>query len=338
MTYFNRVLMPNGERTLRTLLRSFEPFSDDPMVTEIVVNRPGEIGIERAGAWSWHERPELDFDTLDAIAILSAYGANKDVDPTRPLCSCVLPNDLRLFIARPPATLHGRISLTMRKPASVDRSVHDDDFEALFAEANARKIHKAQIDEELVRLRRAGEWRKLVLLARKNRKTIGITGATGSGKTDMAKRLMRITDPDLRLITIESDPETAKAGTRNTVNLLFGDSRSGITPVQCVDAALRMRPDEIHLGEIRGAEGFAYLRALAAGHPGGITTWHAMAGEEITALIALIKEHESGRALDDVEQRIKTFIDVIFWCDRSPVTKKFSVPHVWLKAEEGIAA
>jgi type IV secretion system protein VirB11 len=320
-----------------TLLRSFEPFSSDPMVTEIVVNRPGEIGVERAGEWSWHERDALSFDILDAIAILSAYRANKDVDPTRPLCSCVLPNELRMFIARPPATLDGKISLTMRKPAVVDRSVHDDDFEWLFSEANAPKTHKAQLDAELVRLRHAGEWRRLVLLARKHRKTIGIAGRTGSGKTDLAKRLMRITDPDIRLITIESDPETARSGPRNTVNLLFGDSRSGITPEQCVDASLRMRPDEIHLGEIRGAEGFAYLRALAAGHPGGITTWHADEGEEITALKALVKQHEAGRALDDVEKRIKTFIDVIFWCDRSPVTKKFSVPNVWLKAEEGIS-
>lgn len=338
MTYINTATMQNGERTLRTLLRIFEPFTDDPLVTEIVVNRPGEIGVERAGIWSWHERPELDFDTLEAIAILSAYYANKDVDPTKPLCSCVLPNGLRMFIARPAATLHGIISLTMRKPAAVDRSVHDPDYEALFAQANAPKTEKAQADEEMIRLRRAGEWRKLALFARGHRKTIGITGRTGSGKSDLAKRLMRITDPGIRIITIESDPETAWSGPRNTVNLLFGDSRSGITPEQCVDASLRMRPDEIHLGEIRGAEGFAYLRALAAGHPGGITTWHADEGEEITALKALVKQHEAGRALDDVEKRIKTFIDVIFWCDRSPVTKKFAVPHVWLKAEEGVPA
>lgn len=197
------------------------------------------------------------------------------------------------------------------------------------------------MDEQLIELRRAGNWRDLVKLARKERKTIGIAGMTGSGKTDLAKRLLQLTDPGTRIVTIESDAETADYGPHNTVNLFFGDSRANVTPVQAVDASLRMRPDEIHLGEIRGAEGFAYLRALAAGHPGGITTWHADEGQEITALIALVKEHEAGRALDDVEKRIRTFIDIILWCDRIRLpdgSKQFVVPRVWLKAEEEMAS
>lgn len=97
-------------------------------------------------------------------------------------------------------------------------------------------------------------------------------------------------------------------------------------------AALRMRPDEIHLAEIRGAEGFAFLRAVGAGHPGSLTTWHADEGQEITALVAMVKQHEAGRALDDVAERIRAFVDIIAWCSRGD--DGFKAPRVWLRAEE----
>ena len=130
-------------------------------------------------------------------------------------------------------------------------------------------------------------------------------------------RLLQLTAPDVRVVTVEDNPETRGLGPRNTVNLFYGDSRAKLTAEAAVQAALRMRPDEIHLAEIRGAEAFAFLRAVAAGHPGSITTWHADEGKEIAALVAMVKQHEAGRALDDVEERIRAFVDIIVWCDRN---------------------
>lgn len=324
-----------GERTLRYLLNAggIQPFLDDQDTTEVVVNKPGEIGVERKGRWSWHEA-DLSFDRLDAIGILAASMTSRDVDSTQPLCTSTLPGGERIQICRPPATLPDRISLTIRKPATFARTADDPDFVPLFSSANSTLSRRAKIDEALIALKRDGRWREFWGLARKSRKTIGITGRTGSGKTDVAKRLLQLTDPETRVVTIEDNPETRGLGPRNTVNIFYGDSRARLTAEAAVQAALRMRPDEIHLAEIRGAEAFAFLRAVAAGHPGSLTTWHADEGQEIAALVAMVKQHEAGRALDDVEERIRGFVDIIVWCDRNE--DGFAAPRVWMRAEENL--
>jgi type IV secretion system protein VirB11 len=325
--------MIHGERTLRYLLvDDIQPFLDDHRTTEVVVNKPGEIGVEQAGQWAWFDCPALTFHRLDAIGILAASMTSRDVDSTQPLCTSTLPGGERIQICRPPATLPDRISLTIRKPAAFARTADDPDFVPLFSAANSTLSRRVKADEELIALKRAGDWRAFWGLARKARKTIGITGRTGSGKTDVVKRLLRLTAPEVRIVTIEDNPETKDLGPRNTVNLFYGDNRAQLTAEAVVQAALRMRPDEIHLAEIRGAEAFAFLRAVAAGHPGSITTWHADEGKEIAALVAMVKQHEAGRALDDVEERIRSFLDIIVWCDRDGDV--FTAPRVWMKAEE----
>jgi type IV secretion system protein VirB11 len=325
--------MIHGERTLNYLLAgNIQPFLDDPRTTEVVVNKPCEVGIEQGGQWQWFDRPALTFDRLDAIGILAAAMTSREVDDTQPLCTSTLPGGERIQICRPPATLPDRISLTIRKPATFARTADDPDFEALFSAAKSTSSRRAKINEQLIALKRAGEWRAFWGLARKARMTIGITGMTGSGKTDFAKRLLQLTAPEVRIVTIEDNPETRGLGPRNTVNLFYGDSRAKVTAEAAVQSALRMRPDEIHLAEIRGAEAFAFLRAVAAGHPGSITTWHAGEGMEIMALVAMVKQHEAGRSLDDVEERIRTFVDIVCWCDR--VDGTYAVPRVMLRGED----
>jgi type IV secretion system protein VirB11 len=323
----------HGERTLRYLLAGdIQPLLDDDRTTEVVVNKPGEVGVEQDGRWSWFDRPGLTFDKLDAIGILAAAMTSREVDSVQPLCTSTLPDGERIQICRPPATLPDRISLTIRKPATFARTADDPDFVPLFSTANTTLSRQAKTDQELIALKRVGDWRAFWGLARKARKTIGITGITGSGKTDVAKRLLQLTGPESRIVTIEDNPETKGLGPRNTVNLFYGDSRAKLTAEAAVQAALRMRPDEIHLAEVRGAEAFAFLRAVAAGHPGSLTTWHAKEGKEISALVAMVKQHEAGRALDDVEERIRAFVDIIVWCSRGE--DGFSAPRVWMQAEE----
>jgi type IV secretion system protein VirB11 len=325
----------HGERTLRYLLAGdIQPFLDDDRTTEVVVNKPGEVGVEQDGRWSWFDRPGLTFDKLDAIGILAAAMTSHEADSVQPLCTSTLPDGERIQICRPPATLPDRISLTIRKPATFARTADDPDFVPLFSTANSTLSRQAKTDQELIALKRAGDWRAFWGLARKARKTIGITGITGSGKTDVAKRLLQLTGPETRIVTIEDNPETRGLGPRNTVNLFYGDSRAKLTAEAAVQAALRMRPDEIHLAEVRGAEAFAFLRAVAAGHPGSLTTWHAKEGMEIAALVAMVKQHEAGRALDDVEERIRAFVDIIVWCSRGE--DGFSAPRVWMQAEEDL--
>ena len=330
--------MIRGEMTLRRLLRPFDGFLADPDTREVVVNRPGKVGVERSGGWSWHAVPELDFDRLDEIAILAGFQTAHDVDEAHPLCGSTLPDGQRIQVCRPPATRPGVISLAIRRPAQTARKVDDPDFEALFAAANSGSSHRSRADAELIALHRAKDWRPFFKLARRCRKTFGICGATGSGKTDLLKRLLQLTTDSVRVVSIESDAEFGELGTHNRVSLFYGDDRAKLSPEDVLKASLRLRPDEIWMQEVRGAEAFAYIRALAAGHPGGGTSWHAEEGQEFEAFELMIKQSPAGVAIPDDKVRalLRTYIDVVIWCARGD--NGFSAPRVWFRAAEEAGA
>jgi type IV secretion system protein VirB11 len=327
-----------GAPTLLRLMAPFDPFLAAEGVREVVVNRPGEIGVEGAGGWSWHQAPELDFDRLEEIAILAGFQTSRDVDGEHPLCASTLPGGQRIQVCRPSATAPGIISLAIRKPATTARRVDDEDFEALFATTNGPRSRRSQSDAQLIALYRARDWRAFFKLARRARKSFGICGRTGSGKTDLLKRLIQLTPESVRVVSIESDAEFGEIGTRNRVSLFYGDDRANIASEDALKASLRLRPDEIWMQEVRGAEAFSYIRALAAGHPGGGTSWHAEEGQEFDALELMIKQHPAGVAIPDgkVRQLLREYIDVVVWCDRGD--DGFSAPRVWFKAAEDTPA
>jgi type IV secretion system protein VirB11 len=108
-----------------------------------------------------------------------------------------------------------------------------------------------------------------------------------------------------------------------------------VTAEQAVEASLRMRPDRVAMQELRGAEAFAYIRLLAAGHPGGLTTWHAEDGDPFTPLALMAKQSEAGRNIPDEKLLIilRRFIDIVAFCKRDE--NGFSVPSVWYRDAEG---
>lgn len=324
----------HGTLPLLAFLAPVQDALDDPATTEIVCQKPGEVGIEHSGKWEWREVPEWTFDRLDALAILAGYQTGRDFDPEHPYCGSTLPGGQRIQLCRPPATRPGTIALAVRCPPQTARKVTDPDFEGLFSETNAPVSRSSLHDAQLRNLLDAREYRAFFELARLAGKTIDVTGSTGSGKTDFARRLMQITRPDKRLVTIESDPEYGQIGPRNTVNLFYNDQHPEMAPEKAVAAALRMRPDEIFFQETRGPEAFAVLRARAAGHRGGGTTWHADEGKEIDALALMIRQSPAAANLSD--ETIRAFClkytDIIVWCSRDDAG--FRVPRIWMRGAE----
>lgn len=332
--------MTPGIRPLRRFLAPFAAALADPRVTEVVVNEPGSFGVEAAGQWTWHAAPELTFDHLDKIAILAASTNGRDVDEAAPLCPATLPDGERIQICRPAATQPGIISLTIRRPSAVIRTMEDADFPALFAKVNAPKTRRATQDATMVELKRAGRWRDLFRYAVANRKTIAVTGATGSGKTDLLKRMLEAIPEHERLVTIE-DADEFKTRHRNRVKLFHSAesaSRASITPEDLVKAALRMRPDRVMIQEVRAGDAFAFIRVLAAGHPGSLTTWHAEEGEAFDALELMVRQHPAGNAIPDNKIRgyLMRHLDVVVWCAKDE--DGYGSPYVWLRAEEQDAA
>lgn len=322
----------HGTLPLLAFLTPIQDALEDPTTTEIVCQKPREVGIERRGQWEWRTVPEFDFDRLDALGLLAGYMTGRDFDPAHPYCGSTLPGSQRIQLCRPPATRPGTIALAIRCPPQTARKLDDPDFDALHSEVNMPVSRASRHDAELRELLRAKRIREFMKLARRAGKTIDVTGPTGSGKTDYARRLMQETNVGKRLVTIESDPEYGQIGPRNTVNLFYNEQHPEMAPEKAVAAALRMRPDEIFFQETRGAEAFAVLRARAAGHRGGGTTWHADEGKEIDALALMVRQSPAAANLSDdtIREFCLKYVDIIVWCNRYDDVG-YKVPRIWMK-------
>lgn len=325
--------MRRGEITLRRLLLPIQHLLDDPRVTEVVINRPGEVGAERNGAWTWASVPEFTFPTLDAIAILSAYMTSRACDPYMPLCGSTLPDGQRIQICRPPATAQGIITMCIRKPPKVPRRLDDPDLIDLFAMANRGIARHTEANAELLALYHTKDWAAFLPAAVRARKTIGTAGLTGSGKSDLLRRMLGAVPEHHRVVTIESDPEFGDVGPRNRCNLFFNEDREGQRAVDVVRASLRLFPSTIAFQEVRGAESYALMRAIISGH-NSFTSWHSAEGNEIAAMCMLLRQNPACETVPNEQliALVKQCFDIIISCERDGGA--FRVKRVWFREAE----
>jgi len=315
--------LPSTER--RVLLRCLEPIADllaDPDLTEIVVNRPSEIFTEGPKGWTRHERKGLAFVHLMNLATAAAAFTRQDIAADHPIVSTVLPFGERCQIVVPPAVPAGSVSFTIRKVAAVTMTLDEFERRSLFADVRQASDGLSADEEELVRLRDAGHWRAFLERAVASRRNIVISGATGSGKTTLAKGLVALIPGHERILTIEDTAELT-IPQPNHVRLLYAKDGSGVAkigPRELLESALRMRPDRILLQELRDGTAFYYLRNVNSGHPGSITTVHAdsarLAFEQLTLLV---KESAEGRELarEDIRRLLHLTVDVVVQMSRS---------------------
>jgi type IV secretion system protein VirB11 len=322
-----------GESTLRLLLAPIAPHLADPMVTDIVINRPGEAGVETREGWKWLDLPELTFSRLDAIATLCAAMSQQDVGPARPLCASVLPDGQRVQICRPPAVPPGTLSLTIRRPSAFAPTISSLAAGGLFARTEGATFRANPMHRALMQLHAARRWEEFFPLAVRAKQTIIATGDTGSGKTTFAKALIQAIPLAERLVTIEDTAEFIGLPQRNLVSLFYSKGHQGVARVRSedlIEAALRMRPDRVLMQELRDGAAFTFIRSIAAGHPGSITTCHAgSAPGAFAALRLMVKQHDAGRHLADADVRVllKQLVDVVVHCRRDH--RGFAIEEVY---------
>ena len=307
---------------LRSFLKPLEPWLTRSDVTEILVNRPHEIWIETNSSPRMErvEVPDLGATALQRLASQVARTNHQGLNRAHPLLSGRLPGGERIQIVAPPAT-RAHLAIAIRKHVQVDLDLADYAASGAF---DAPRGH----DDTAPRLRallNAGDLQAFFTAAVAARQTILIAGGTSSGKTTFLNALLKQIGGHERVITIEDTPEVS-LDRPNALGLVAvrGDTgEANVTPEDLLQAALRMRPDRLLLGEMRGAEAFSFLRAVNTGHPGSISTIHAnsCAGAiEQVALLALQARVNLGRA--EIIAYAKSVIDIVVQLRRDATGKR----------------
>jgi len=309
-----------GASALDLTLEALRPLLADPEVTELCINRPGQVFLETRAGWRCVAAPFADFDWCLRLAKLVANATRQRVDESAPLLSAALPSGERIQIVLPPATTLGCIAITIRRPASEVWSIEELRGRGALGLVAPGAAAPDDSERELERLHAAGDYPAFMRLAVRSRRNILVSGPTGSGKTTWTKALIREVPAHERLVTIEDARELVLDGHPNHVRLYYSKDDQGlarVTPKQLLECCLRMRPDRILLAELRAEEAFDYLRNVNSGHPGSITSVHAASAElAFEQLVLLVKQSPGGRSLArrDIRRLLYLLVDVVIQC------------------------
>lgn len=329
------VALLEGQVYLRSYLAPFADILSRPDVTDIYVNAPGEAWVETLGGMiELHQMAGLDAAVLTRLARQVAAFTHQGINREHPILSAALPGGERVQIILPPAT-RGEVALAIRKHVSADLGLDDYVVAGAFEDARlAGPDEAADIDARLRERLKAGDAAGALSAAVQGRRNILIAGGTSTGKTTFLNALIREIPAEERLILIEDTPELHLRHA-NAIGLLAARSALGeasITAEDLLNASLRMRPDRVILGELRGPEAFTFLRAINTGHPGSMTTVHADSSERAVEQIALLVL-QGGTQLrrDDIVHYIRSTVDVFVQLSR--VAGRRSVSAIKLRGE-----
>lgn len=270
----------------------------DDTVTEIMVNGPNEIFIERNGKVTrldqkFESEQRLE-DTIQKIVGL----AGREVNQANPIVDTRLPDGSRVNVVLRPISLKGPI-LTIRKfskdPMTIDKLLR---YKSITPEV--------------------AEFLEILVKAKYN---ILVSGGTGSGKTTFLNALSSFIPRDERVITIEDSAELQIENVDNLVSLETRNANASgsgqITIRDLIKSSLRMRPERIVVGECRGAEALDMLQAMNTGHDGSLSTAHANSTRDmLSRLETMVLQGSAGLPLDAIRQQIGSAIDIIIQLSR----------------------
>ena len=312
---------------LNAYLAPLQRFLAREEVTDLYINQPGELWVETIdGVVERHPLPGLAEEDLWGLARQIAGQAHQGINREHPLLAATLPNGARVQIVAPPATRSG-FAIAIRKHVVPDLTLADYLASGAFDAADLSKGRAVRPP-----LASPPDYSPAALAAYlgelvRARRNILISGGTSTGKTTFLNALIKEIPRSERLLLIEDTAEVViPAG--NSVALLAVKGALGeaqVTADDLLQAALRMRPDRIILGEIRGSEALTFLRAINTGHPGSLTTVHAdsPAGAiEQLALIAL----QAGTRLTrpDIIEYVYNTIDAVVQLERQDGGRKIA--------------
>ncbi|MGX9147999.1 P-type DNA transfer ATPase VirB11 [Mesorhizobium sp. 128a] len=290
----------------------------DDNINELAINPNGSIFVEAAGALHMQEVDvALPPGAIKRLGAQLAGETRNILGAHHPIVSgrvVVWGNSLRVQVVVEPAVEMG-VSLTIRKylKRTLDGAKIDFiDGGQITVDANRRERHRA-----IKEMASVGNLHGLFRQAIDERFNILISGGTSSGKTTVARALLAMSDPAERIITIE-DAQELNPPHKNQVGLIADRNESSARrPSRLLESCLRMRPDRIILGEIRGIEAYDFLEAINTGHPGSISTIHADSPELAFDRLALMVMRSGVQmSHSDVANYAKKTIDLVIQVGR----------------------
>lgn len=264
---------------------------EDDSITEIMVNGHRDIYVERQGRVFRWERCFESRQRLEDVIQQIVAKVNRSVNQAHPMVDARLPDgSARVNVVLPPISLNGPI-LTIRKFSRIPITME-------------QMIQWNTISEE------AAKFLQTLVCARYN---IFISGGTGSGKTTFLNALSQYIPSDERIITIEDSaelqlleqPDLVRLETRN------GDEETAVSIRQLIRCSLRMNPDRIIVGEVRGEEALDMLQAMNTGHDGSLSTGHANSPADMLTRLSTMVLMGADLPLQAIYQQIASAIDIL---------------------------
>ena len=269
----------------------------DANVTDVLINGPGEVWVERNGRLDRTSISWPDPETLRAFIERLLGGAGVRIDAGQPMADARLRDGSRIHAVLPPIAPHGPL-VSIRKWPAERFSLTDLMELGMFDESTSSLLVDAVI----------------------GRRTIAVGGATATGKTTLVNALLGEVQPHERVVVVEETPELAPA-CAHYVSLLARppniEGRGEIDALALVRTALRMRPDRIVVGEVRGGEAMAALGAMSTGHAGSMLTVHSSsAADSIDRLVTLALQAGSGDSEAAIRHMTERAIDLLVHLER----------------------
>ena len=288
----------NGFELILPFLRPIEHLILDPDISEIMVNGPDKIFIEKAGYLQPVPGVKLTPESLIVAVKNIARRLGDDISDEKPILDSRLPDGSRVAAVIPPCSIHG-VALTIRKFNSHRFKMRD-------------LVQTGMLTEDL-----AEQLADFVV----QRKNILICGGTSSGKTTLLNSLAEFIPDDQRIVLIEDTAEI-QIQKQNILRFEARREQNGLSPVTIRDllkATLRHRPDRIILGEIRGGEAFDLLQLLNTGHSGTLSTVHAnSAAQGISRFTTCVLQSGVELPYLAIKTNIADCLNVILHMDRRP--------------------
>ena len=303
-------------------------------VNEVSINRPFEVWVELKGDMIREELPSFDMEHLKSMGRLIAQSTEQRLSEEEPLLSATLPSGYRIQIVFPPACEQGCVVMSIRKPSILKWTLEDYDKMGMFDNASVGEVEDKN-DLILAKLLQLGRIKDFLARAVIYKKNIIISGGTSTGKTTFTNAVIRDIPREERLITVEDAREVDLTSHPNRVHLLASKGAQGrakVTTQDLIEACLRLRPERIIVGELRGSEAFSFLRAINTGHPGSISTLHAdtprMAIEQLKMMVT---QAGLGMTPSEIVSYIKNVVDIIVQLKRGGKGRRY-VSEIYFRA------